>query len=144
MSLTARGQVLSVADGLATVEFAAPSGCGACRAQSVCGTGHGRLLHLPVAPGMRAGEVFELAMPEAEFNAGVFVGYLLPALATVFGAVLFSAFGDVAAALGAAGGLLLGLRFARAWAARWRTATLGPGGTVGSPCLTPTRPGDSP
>lgn len=135
----ARGRVLAIADGMARVEFPAPSACGACRAHTVCGSGHGRVMQMPVSPDVHPGDALELALPAAEFNAATLVGYLLPALATVSGALLLSAFGDAAAALGAAAGLALGLSFARAWSARWHA---GPPGASG--CTPHSLPGEHP
>lgn len=113
--MEARGRIVAVADGLAEVQVAAVSACGSCRSKSLCGSagaaGDGRVLRLAATAAMRPGDEVTLRMAAGAVVSGALLGYLMPALAVLAGAVagaqLFGS--DAAAAAGAGIGLALGL-----------------------------------
>lgn len=108
-----RGRIVAVADGLAEVQIAAVSACGSCRSKSLCGTaaGDGRVLRVAATAAMRPGDEVTLQVAAGTVASGALLGYLMPALAVLAGAVagaqLFGS--DAAAAAGAGIGLALGL-----------------------------------
>ena len=106
---TSQGQVVAVRDGMAEVQVAVASACGACRAKSVCGSGHVKTVRIPVSSGITPGATLSIGMAETDINLAVLIGYLLPAVALLAGAVLLSPWGDNFAALGAGLGLVAGL-----------------------------------
>lgn len=121
------GSVRRIVAGQALVAVAA-SGCASCGHGAACGIGKlagGRaetLLALPATPGLRAGDAVQLELREAQLTRAALVGYLLPVLLIVAGALLGQALGeklgaggtvDGIAALGAVAGLALGLLLTR-------------------------------
>lgn len=121
------GSVRRIVDGQALVAVAA-SGCASCGHGAACGIGKlagGRaetLLALPATPGLRAGDAVQLELREAQLTRAALLGYLLPVLLIVAGALLGQALGeklgaggtvDGIAALGAVAGLALGLLLTR-------------------------------
>ncbi|NWG30381.1 MAG: SoxR reducing system RseC family protein [Rhodocyclaceae bacterium] len=102
-----RGQVLTVADGIATVRVELPSTCASCGSRGACTSA--RTLELPAPPTARPGATVTLALPESDFLRGALLAYGLPAVATLTGAILLSGAGDLAAVAGALCGLGLGL-----------------------------------
>lgn len=120
------GSVRRIVAGQALVAVAA-SGCTSCGHAGGCGIGKlaGRgetLLALPATPGLRAGDAVQVELREAQLTRAALVGYLLPVLLIVAGALLGQALGeklgaggtvDGLAALGAVAGLALGLLLTR-------------------------------
>ncbi len=121
------GSVRRIVDGQALVAVAA-SGCASCGHGAACGIGKlagGRaetLLALPATPGLRAGDAVQVELREAQLTRAALLGYLLPVLLIVAGALLGQALGeklgaggtvDGIAALGAVAGLALGLLLTR-------------------------------
>lgn len=121
------GSVRRIVAGQALVAVAA-SGCASCGHGAACGIGKlagGRaetLLALPATPGLRAGDAVQVELREAQLTRAALVGYLLPVLLIVAGALLGQALGekpgaggtvDGIAALGAVAGLALGLLLTR-------------------------------
>ncbi len=112
-----RGRILSIADGMAEVRIAAVSACGSCRSRSSCGTGDSRVVRVEAGAAMHEGDEVALQLEESALVSGALLGYLMPALTLLGGALLATAFhgSDAAAAIGAGAGLaagLIGLRFA--------------------------------
>lgn len=120
--IEARVRVVSAAEGMAWVTSSESSGCTACQSQASCGiSGLGKYLGrrraaLPIPQAdARVGDELKVCVDEAELlRAGAFV-YLLPALLAVLGAALADAggAGDLAAALAALAGFIVGLVAAR-------------------------------
>lgn len=102
-------RVLSRDQGMARLRLDAPAACGGCRAQAACGGGRERVIEVAVSPQLCAGDRVSLHVLEADLNRGALLAYLLPAVTTLFGALLLAAGGDAMAGLGAASGLGLGL-----------------------------------
>lgn len=132
-----QGRVVAVRDGVAEVQLAVKSACGACGAKSVCASGHERTVSLSAPEGVAPGDTLELAVPESRLNLGALVGYLLPAVATLGGALLLAPGGDEFAVLGAGAGLALGLWLVRRLGGRLLAPRL-------SPCSTPSTQGETP
>lgn len=130
-------RIAAIVDGVADVRLEPASACGTCGAKGLCGSGHERRLRLPAHPGFRAGDTVSLAMTDADLHRGALVAYLLPATATLLGALLLSAGGDMLAALGAGIGLAAGLAGMRLTA----SAALGSGVHI---CHPDSPPGDLP
>jgi len=117
-TLTQTGVVQWVAGGRASVAVAT-GGCSSCGKQSACGVGKlaaGRpttLIEIDTAdhPGLRPGQQVSLELAADKVALGALLGYLLPALTLVLGAVIGQGANgsDVAAALGAGAGLALGI-----------------------------------
>ncbi len=115
-----RGIVQRIEDGRAIVVMET-SGCSACGHGSSCGIGKiaaGRpatVLTLPASPGIAAGDMVCVALPESRLTQSALLGYLFPAFAMLFGAWLGAVLegGDGATALGAIVGFVAALIIAR-------------------------------
>ena len=115
-----RGVVQRVEDGKAIVVMET-SGCSSCGHGSSCGIGkmaNGRpatLLTLPAGPGLKAGDLVSVALPESRLTMSALLGYLFPAFAMLVGAWLGATLdgSDGATALGAIAGFLGALAMAR-------------------------------
>jgi positive regulator of sigma E activity len=141
--LEARGRVVEVRDGTAEVRLAVASSCHGCRAQGVCSSGSEQSVRIAAADdGLAVGDVVSLALGEAQFSLGVAIGYLLPALTLLLGAVLLSFAGDTAAAFGAAVGLAVGILLVRLLSRRLLADRLRPVATI--TCQPQSLPGEPP
>lgn len=107
--MTIEGRILARAGSRALIRIQPASACGACGSRGGCAAGKARQLWAEVADGLVAGDSVRLTMPAAALNRAALVGYLLPAVATLAGALSLSAFGDAVAALGAGIGLAFGM-----------------------------------
>jgi positive regulator of sigma E activity len=72
--------------------------------------------------GTATGDLLKISIPEGALRSAALIGYLLPAVTTLFGAGLMAAAGDTAAVLGALSGLGLGLALVRILGRRTATA----------------------
>jgi sigma-E factor negative regulatory protein RseC len=118
------GQVRRI-DGARALVAVATSGCSSCGHLGGCGIGKlaGRrretLIALPALPGLSAGDAVTLELDEAQVTRAALLGYLLPAVCLIAGALLGEKVGaggtaaDSLAALGAVAGLLTGLSLTR-------------------------------
>jgi positive regulator of sigma E activity len=140
--LEARGRVVEVRDGMAEVRLAVASSCHGCRAQGVCSSGREQSVCIAAADGLAVGDVVSLALGEAQFSLGVAIGYLMPALTLLLGAVLLSFAGDTAAALGAVAGLAVGILLVRLLSRRLLADRLRPVATIN--CQPQSLPGEHP
>lgn len=112
----ARGVVQSIAAGQAVIAVSV-QGCAACGEKKNCGIGRlaggGKttLVQLPAPDGLRVGATVNLAVPAGTIERAALLGYLLPASLLAAGCVAGEAGlgGDLGAALGALGGVILGL-----------------------------------
>jgi positive regulator of sigma E activity len=138
--LEARGRVIEIRDGAAELRLASTSSCRGCRAQGVCGSGREQSVRIAAPAGLAVGDVVSLQLGEAQFSLGVAIGYLLPAVTLLLGAVLLSFAGDAAAVFGAALGLAIGLLLVRLFARRRLADQLQPVTT----CLPNSFPGENP
>ncbi|QIK38576.1 SoxR reducing system RseC family protein [Caldichromatium japonicum] len=106
-----QGRILSIANGEATIRIDMPTACARC-GLSTC-AGRAGSVSLSAPPGARPGDAVTLALPEAALLRGALLVYLLPAAATLVGAIALAFAGDSAAVAGAACGLGLGLIIVR-------------------------------
>ncbi len=138
--LKARGRVIEVRDGTAELRLTTTSSCHGCRAQAVCGSGREQSVRIAAPADLAVGDVVSLQLGEAQFSLGVAIGYLLPALTLLLGAILLSFAGDAAAVVGAAIGLAIGILLVRLLARRRLADQLQPVPT----CLPNSLPGENP
>ena len=105
---------------LAQVRLEAAPGCAGCGSRGTCssGTKAPRMVTVPVPDSVLPGETVSLFMPEASIALASLLGYFLPAVGLLLGAVLCGSlfYGDLAAVLGAVIGLAGGVLLARALA----------------------------
>ncbi len=137
------GEVIRVARGVAQIRLEANAGCAGCGSRQTCASGDAAplLIELAVPGKVQAGAHVTIAMPAASLTLAALLGYLLPPVALLIGAIVANlAFGsDLAAVLGAVLGLFAGVLVARL------TATLAFGRTL-SPviCHREFQPGEHP
>ncbi|TXH74906.1 SoxR reducing system RseC family protein [Thiobacillus sp.] len=125
-SIETRVRVLSVSGGKVWVEAASQQGCAACHSQSSCGvSGLGKFFSRNKPPvalacdlSVRPGEELVLNLSESDLLRAGLLGYVLPTMLAVAGAVAASLFklGDAAAAAAMAAGFAVGLAIARGFA----------------------------
>ena len=105
---------------LATVRLEAAPGCAGCGSRGTCASGvtKPQWVTVRVPDSVSSGEQVSLSMPEASIALASLLGYFLPTVGVMVGAVicgsLFSS--DLAAVLGAVAGLGGGVLLARALA----------------------------
>lgn len=126
-----QGTVVGLSNGMATIRLETPAACGGCASRTGCGSAAGgaRLLTLPAAPALRPGDAVRVSLPAAVLAPAALLGYLLPLLALLAGAVIgeLGWGSDAAAVGGAALGFLGGLALARSAARRLLGPALSPG-----------------
>ena len=109
-----------IKDGEAVIAVAV-QGCSSCGQKKSCGVGKlaagGKisLIRLPAEPGLQAGDPVTLSVDQGDINRAALLGYLLPAVLMVVGAVAGESISgrDAGAALGAFAGLLVGVLLSR-------------------------------
>lgn len=108
-----RGTVIGSHAGIARIRLESAPGCAGCGSRGTCASAPGTPqiveVRLPEAPA--PGANVTLTLPESSVALASLMGYLLPAVGLLLGAVLASRFfaGDLAAVFGAAAGLAAGL-----------------------------------
>ena len=137
------GEVIRVARGVAQIRLEANAGCAGCGSRQTCASGDAAplLIELAVPGKVQAGARVTIAMPAASLTLAALLGYLLPPVALLIGAIVANlAFGsDLAAVLGAVLGLFAGVLAARL------TATLAFGRTLSPVICDPEfQPGEHP
>lgn len=125
------GTIIGAHGGLARIRLEPAPACSGCGSRGTCGSAAGKpqivVLHLPEPsiPGARV----TLTLPESSVALASLLGYLMPAVGLLLGAViaagLFS--GDLPAVLGAAGGLVAGLFGVRLMSGRFSHRYMTPG-----------------
>lgn len=116
------GRIVALHDGLADVRLSVASACGACGHRNSCdqhGGNRERTVRVAAPLGAHAGDRVMLSLPESTLHLGSLLGYLLPAVATLGGAIALATGGDAAAVLGAGLGLGAGLLCVRLIGRRW-------------------------
>ena len=103
------GEVIRVARGVAQIRLEANAGCAGCGSRHTCASGDAAPLMIELAvPGkVQAGARVTIAMPASSLTLAALLGYLLPPVALLIGAIVANlAFGnDLAAVLGHPGDL---------------------------------------
>lgn len=101
------GEVVRFSQGRAQIRLEPNAGCAGCGSRHTCASGDAAPLMIELAmPGdVQPGERVTVAMPAASLTLAALLGYLLPPVALLIGAIVANlAFGsDLAAVLGAAG-----------------------------------------
>lgn len=111
-----RARVLARNASTMQVAVEAASACAACGARKACqGDAAERVITLPAAPGVAAGEAVSLSLDLQRLSQGALLAYLLPASCLLAGALIGETLqgSNLGAMLGAALGLLAGLVGAR-------------------------------
>lgn len=112
-----RGEVVGFGHGMAQVRMQPASGCSACGSRSTCSTGHaaGQVINLSLPGHIQLGDQIAVTMPAASIAQAALIGYLLPPVALLLGALIAATCfeGDAAAVLGAGLGFSAGLLLVR-------------------------------
>jgi positive regulator of sigma E activity len=112
------GEVIGLVHGAARIRLErAPSSCGGCSSRSTCASGQtpSQEVLIEMPQGTKIGDQVTVSMPSSSVALAALLGYLLPPVFLLLGAITADSYfgGDAAAVLGAASGLLLGLLVAR-------------------------------
>ncbi len=116
-SIVRRGEVISVVHDRALIRLEPAPGCDACGNRGSCGSGDAksRLIEMATPANAQAGDIVTVNIPAASLSLAAMLGYLLPPLALLAGAIaaeqVYSS--DLAAVIGAALGLCAGVLVAR-------------------------------
>jgi len=111
-SIERSGEVTGIEHGMAQIRLAPSSGCSGCGSRGTCSSGNAAAqvvtLHLPA--GTRVGDQVSVSISASSMTLAAILGYVLPPLGLLAGAVIASLFftGDAAAVLGAGLGLASG------------------------------------
>ncbi len=112
------GYVTEIKDGKMRVRVDRESACGGnCVSCKGCPTG-AVIAEYDVPDGVKVGDTVELTMPNSEFYKKAMLGYTVPTVLTIAGAVVgfWVSRNDGGSVIGAAAGLALGLILARIFA----------------------------
>ncbi len=116
-SIERSGEVVGFEHGLAQIRLERASGCNGCGSRGTCASGSAaaQLIHLPLPEHTRLGDHLTVSMPSSSVALAALLGYLLPPLALLAGAIIAATCyeSDGAAVLGAGLGFVAGLLLAR-------------------------------
>ena len=110
------GEIICNDNGLVQIRLERLSGCGQCGSRNSCASGNAvQVIRMRLPPSTRVGDHVTVSTPASSVVLAALLGYLLPPLSLMLGAVIAGFFyaGDGATVLGAAVGFLVGLLFAR-------------------------------
>ena len=112
-----RGDVIGLADGLATIRLERAPACSGCGSRGTCASGNAaeQIIQMPVPERTRLGDQLTVSLPSASLTLAALLGYLLPPVSLLLGAISAATCfeGDAAAVLGAGVGLAAGLLLVR-------------------------------
>jgi len=112
-----QGTVVGFAHGLAKISLARQAGCSGCGSRGSCASGSAaeQVVLMPMSERARLGDQVTVSMPASSVALAALLGYLLPPVCLLLGAVGAASVyeGDLAAVLGAGFGLVAGLLLAR-------------------------------
>lgn len=113
-----QGQVIGIVDGRARIRLEQSGGCAGCGSRGTCGadgSAREQLIDLPLAAGTGVGDTVSVSSPASSFVLATLLGYLLPALGLLLGAIVaeIAVGGDEAAVGGAVSGFVIALLCAR-------------------------------
>jgi sigma-E factor negative regulatory protein RseC len=112
-----RGTVVGFADGQVQISLERASGCSGCGSRGSCASGSAtsKVISVPLPGSPRIGDTVTVSMPASSVALAALIGYLLPPVCLLLGAMVAAGCydGDVAAVLGAALGFVGGLLAAR-------------------------------
>lgn len=116
-SVERHGTVVGLANGLAHIRLERDAACSGCGSHGSCATGNAapRVIELAVPEHTRLGDWVSVSTPASSVALAALIGYLLPPVCLLLGAVVAASTdaGDPAAVLGAGIGLLAGLLLVR-------------------------------
>ncbi|SDG57419.1 SoxR reducing system RseC family protein [Propionivibrio dicarboxylicus] len=126
-----RGEVIRFDDdGLAQVRLERESACGQCGSRGTCGAGQtaDQIVRLRLSTTLRVGDAVTVSTSSASVVVAALLGYALPAVCLLLGAILAELYAgnDAATVAGAALGFVAGLLIARAVAPAALGNTLAP------------------
>lgn len=126
-----QGLVIQVVDGRARIRLESSGACAGCGSRGTCGAdGNVRehVIELPLAAGTCVGDTVNVSSPASSFVLATLLGYLLPALGLLLGAILaeIAVGGDEAAVGGAVSGFVIALLCARVLARHALGSALNP------------------
>ncbi len=137
------GEVIGFERGMAQIRLERESGCSACGSRGSCASGSAaaQVIHMVLPERTRLGDQVTVSMPSSSVALAALLGYLLPPVCLLIGAMLAAASyeGDAAAVLGAGLGFVAGLLLARL-ISRFVFGR----GSLPSICRTDLQPGDPP
>jgi len=111
------GEVIGFKQGMAQIRLERESGCSACGSRGTCASGSAaaQVVHLSLPAGTKLGDQVTISMPSSSVTLAALLGYLLPPVCLLAGAIAASTIydGDAAAVLGAGLGCVAGLLLAR-------------------------------
>ena len=111
------GEVIGFKQGMAQIRLERESGCSACGSRGTCASGSAaaQVIHLSLPVGTKLGDQVTVSVPAASVTLAALLGYLLPPVCLLAGAIAASTGydGDAAAVLGAGLGFVAGLLLAR-------------------------------
>lgn len=111
------GEVIGLDNGVAKIRLELASGCSGCGSQATCSSGSARTreVFMELPAGTMVGDQITVSLPSSSVALAAVVGYLLPLLCLLLGAIAADTFygGNVAAVLGAVSGFVSGLLLAR-------------------------------
>lgn len=112
-----RGEVIAIDHGLARIRLEPAGACNGCASRGGCASTVSvpPVVSLPVPPGTAVGRRVTLSLPETSLVAAALLGYLLPGVCLLLGALganLYSP-GDASAVAGAGAGFAAGILIAR-------------------------------
>lgn len=113
------GRVVALREGRAFIELAQTTACSSCSSKKSCGHSQEpsadktQIIAMDAPLHAHVGDQVTVSMSSAGLHGGALLGYLLPSVTTIAGAVIFAPEGDSAAAGGLAMGLAVGLALVR-------------------------------
>lgn len=137
------GEVIGFKQGMAQIRLERESGCSTCGSRGTCASGSAaaQVIHMPLSEHTKLGDHVTVSTPSSSVALAALLGYLLPPVCLLAGAITASTSydGDAAAVLGAGLGFVAGLSLARL-ISRFVFGQ----GTVPSICSPDLQPGDHP
>lgn len=125
------GVVIGMHAGIARIRLEPAPGCSGCGSRGTCASASGnpQIVEVRMPEPAIPGANITLTVPETSIALASLLGYLVPAVGLLLGAVVAAALcaGDLPAVLGAVGGLLAGLLGVRRVSKRFSRRYLTPG-----------------
>lgn len=116
-AIVRRGEVVHVVHDRAQIRLEPSPGCSACGNRGNCGAGEAKaqMIEMALPAYAQAGDAIAVAIPAGSLTLAALLGYLLPPVAMLAGAVFADQLyaSDLAAVIGAALGLAAGVLAAR-------------------------------
>jgi sigma-E factor negative regulatory protein RseC len=116
-SIERGGEVVGFDQGQAQVRLEGAGGCNSCGSRGTCASGSkaAQVINLSLPAHTRLGDRVTVSMPASSLTLAAMLGYLLPPVCLLVGAILSTTCfeGDAAAVLGAGSGLVAGLLLVR-------------------------------